>query len=110
MTLAGVALAGTPDTVPPEDQMIASAMSAIEPPHLPSTRTGWTLALNATPATPLLLFAIAATVPATCVPCQLEFDEYGTPHSFVANQSPSSFGFESRPLPSRAVADDEMKS
>ena len=65
MTRAGVALAGTPETLPPDDQMIASAMSAIEPPHLPSTRTGCTLALNATPATPLLLFAIAATVPAT---------------------------------------------
>ena len=72
MTFAGVAFAGTPGTLPPEAQVIASAMSAEEPPHLPSTRTGWIFALYAMPATPLVLFVAAATVPATCVPCQDE--------------------------------------
>ncbi len=44
MTLAGVALAGTPATEPPEAQVMASTMSEVEPPHLPSTRTGWIFA------------------------------------------------------------------
>src|SRR5690606_7677723 len=111
ITLAGVALAGTPDTLPPDAQTIASAMSASVPPHLPRTRTCCTFAPNATPATPLLLLVTAAMVPATWVPCQLEFDA-GQPawHSFAAYQSPSSCGFASRPLPSRAVAELEMKS
>ena len=52
MTLAGLALAGTPLTVPPDAQVIASTMSEVKPPPLPSTRAGTTLALNATPATP----------------------------------------------------------
>ncbi len=34
MIFAGLALAGTPATVPPEDQMMASAMSESAPPHL----------------------------------------------------------------------------
>src|SRR5688572_3916584 len=110
MTFAGVGFAVTPLTVPPEAQVIASAMSASEPPHLPSTRTGWIFALNATPATPFALFVTAAIVPATCEPCHDEFDAYGTPHSFAANQSPWSCGFESRPLPSRAAVASEMKS
>jgi hypothetical protein len=32
-TFAGCALAGTPDTVPPDAQVMASAMSAFEPPQ-----------------------------------------------------------------------------
>ena len=44
MTRAGLALAGTPETLPPEDQTIASTMSEVEPPQRPSTRTGTTLA------------------------------------------------------------------
>src|SRR6185503_9951301 len=63
MTLAGLALAGTPRTVPPDAQTIASAMSELVPPHLPSTRTGTTFALKATPATPMPLLATAAIVP-----------------------------------------------
>ena len=53
ITLAGLAFAGTPATAPPDAQTIASAMSEVKPPHLPSTRAGTTFALNATPATPL---------------------------------------------------------
>jgi len=48
-TLAGFALAGTPATLPPDAQMMASAMSEVKPPHLPSTRAGTTFALNAMP-------------------------------------------------------------
>ncbi len=44
MTLAGVALAGTPATEPPDAQVMASTMSEVAPPHLPSTRTGWIFA------------------------------------------------------------------
>ncbi len=52
MTCAGLLLAGAPGTEPPEAQMIPSAISEVEPPHFPSTRTGTTLASYATPATP----------------------------------------------------------
>ena len=76
MLMTSAALAalrvGTPETVPPEAQMMASAMSDVEPPPRPSTRTGITLAPQAVPATPLALLVTAATVPATCVPCQLD--------------------------------------
>ena len=73
MTSAGLALAGMPDTVPPEAQTMASAISDVAPPQAPNTRTGTILAFGAAPATPLALLVTAATVPATCVPCQLEF-------------------------------------
>src|ERR1044072_2374513 len=36
ITFAGFALAGTPETLPPDTQMMASAMSEVYPPHLPS--------------------------------------------------------------------------
>ncbi len=107
MTSAALGLAGTPLTVPPEAQMMASAMSDSEPPHRPSTRTGTTLALNAVPATPVVLLVSAATVPATWVPCQLELD---VAHPLVEFQSPSSAGLLSRPLPSRAAVASLMKS
>ena len=111
ITSAGFALAGTPLTVPPDAQTIASAMSEVYPPHLPSTRTGTTFALNAVPATPVLLLVTAATVPATWVPCQLELDAgMPAPHSLAAYQSPSSLGLLSRPPPSRAIAASLMKS
>ncbi len=71
-TRAGWALAGTPLTVPPEAQMIASAMSDVVPPQRPRTRTGSSRASKATPATPSALSARAAAMPATWVPCQLE--------------------------------------
>jgi hypothetical protein len=90
--------------------VIASAMSEVSPPHLPSTRTGSILALRAMPATPTPLSDRAAIVPDTWVPCQLEASGVVLPHSPALNQSPSSLGFESRPLPSRAVAASLMKS
>ena len=65
ITSAGLAFAGTPDTEPPEAQIIPSAISDVKPPHLPSTRTGTTFASYATPATPSPLLVTAATVPAT---------------------------------------------
>ncbi len=70
--LAGVALTGTPGTLPPAAQRMAAAMSLVQPPHLPSTRTGWTFVSHAMPAMPTPLLPRAAMVPATCVPCQLE--------------------------------------
>jgi hypothetical protein len=110
ITFAGLGLVGTLGTRPPEAQVMASAMSEVKPPHLPSTRTGRSLALRATPATPVRLSVSAAMVPATWVPCQLEAEGCGLPHSPALNQSPSSLGFGSRPLPSRAVAASLMKS
>ncbi len=110
MTFAGLALAGTPETVPPEAQMMASAMSEREPPHLARTRTGTTLALGATPATPVALPVTAATVPATWVPCQEELEAAVCPHSPAAYQSPWSWALASRPLPSRAAVASETKS
>jgi hypothetical protein len=78
---------------------------------LPSTRTGTILAPYATPATPVLLFVAAAMVPATWVPCQLEFDAGSpAPHSPAAVQSPGSLASLSRPLPSFAMVVSEMKS
>src|SRR5688572_8435895 len=110
ITSAGLAFAGTPLTVPPEDQMIASAMSDSEPPHLASTRAWMMRALCAVPATPVALLVSAATVPATWVPCQLELEPVGCPHSLAAYQSPWSCGLLSRPLPSRAAVASETKS
>jgi len=43
-TCAGWVLVGTPATAPPEDQMIASAMSDVLPPQRPSTRAITSLA------------------------------------------------------------------
>ena len=71
MTLAGDGFAGTPLTVPPEAQTTASLMSDIMPPQAPSTRAMTSFAPGATPETPSALLPSAATVPATCVPCQL---------------------------------------
>ncbi len=111
MTLAGVAFAGMPATVPPDAQVMASTMSEVVPPHLPSTRTGWIFALYAMPATPLALLVAAAMVPATWVPCQEEpLAVEPVPHSPAALQSPWSAGLLSRPLPSRAAVASEMKS
>src|SRR3569623_326409 len=44
ITLAGLGLAGTPATLPPAAQVMASEISERLPPHLPSTRIGTTLA------------------------------------------------------------------
>ena len=110
MTLAGLALAGIPETVPPAAQMMASAMSEREPPHLARTRTGTIFAFGATPATPVELPVTAATVPETCVPCQEELAAAVWPHSPPAYQSPWSWALESRPLPSRAAVASETKS
>src|SRR5690606_7514123 len=45
ITSAGYGFDGTPVTEPPDAHTIASAMSEVRPPHLPSTRTGTTFAL-----------------------------------------------------------------
>ena len=66
---AGFGLVGTPVTARPAAQRMASAMSLVEPPHLPSTRTGKILTPDAMPATPMALSDLAAMVPDTCVPC-----------------------------------------
>src|SRR4249919_2884533 len=110
MTSAGFRFAGAGGTLPPYAQTMASEMSEMNPPHLPSTRSGSTLALNATPATPLALLVTAAIVPATWVPCQLELVLPGKPHSESLLQSPGSFGSVSRPSPSLAENVSLMKS
>ena len=52
------------------DQMIPWATSPALPAPLSSrTRTGMIRASGATPAIPMPLLALAAIVPATCVPC-----------------------------------------
>src|SRR3546814_1073 len=102
ITSAGLALVGTPLTAPPDAQVIASTISEVNPPPLPSTRAGTTLALNATPATPLALLVTAATVPDTWVPCQLEF--------CPPLASPGSWASLSRPPPSAAMVASLMKS
>ncbi len=105
ITLAGVALAGTLGTARPAAQRMASLMSLVVPPHLPSTRTAWTLTSQFTPATPVALsVAPTPTVPATWVPCQL-FGRAGCgkPHSLAAIASPGSVGSASRPSPSLAM-------
>ena len=108
-TCAGVAFAGAPATLPPEAQTMASMRSAVSPPHLPSTRTGWMRTDRATPA-PKSPFHRAPTVPATCVPCQLEGAAGSPGQSLEVCQSPSSVASLSRPLPSRARAASLMKS
>jgi hypothetical protein len=56
----------------------------------------------------MLLLASAAMVPATCVPCQFEYE---APHqSLPVDQSPGSDASGSRPLPSRAVQESEIMS
>ena len=91
ITSAGVGLAGTPLTLPPDAHTTASAMSAVEPPQRPSTRTGWRSAFGATPTTPLALPVLAAIVPARWVPCHDEFRAaLSNPHWPKVFQSPGS--------------------
>src|SRR5690554_1694383 len=99
-TLAGVWFLDVPATLPPEAHVMPAAMSCVVPPHLPSTRTCWTLTPRAFPTTPLASLT-AAIVPATWVPCQLEPPPPEPLHSPGEVQSPWSLGFESRPSPSR---------
>ena len=106
MTFAGWGLFGTPGTGRPAAHRMPSLMSAMVPPHLPSTRTACTFTLQFTPATPTaLLVPPIPTVPATCVPCQLA-GRAGLPgkHSPAATPSPGSVGSPSRPSPSFALA------
>jgi putative ribonuclease E len=72
MIRAGLGLSGTPLTCPPDAQVMESMMSVPAPPHRPMARTGTIAAPGATPATPIRLFALAAMMPATWVPCQEE--------------------------------------
>src|SRR3990172_9097114 len=109
ITLAGVVLFGTPGTARPAAQRTASLISAVVPPHLPSTRTGCTLTAQLTPATPRLLLVLPTpTVPATWVPCHEGSCAGwgGLPsgtHSLAATPSPGSVGILSRPSPSFAM-------
>src|SRR5262245_52346866 len=112
MTRAGWGLFGTPGTGRPAAQRIPSLMSAVVPPHLPSTRTACTFTFQFTPATPAPLLVLPTpTVPATCVPCQL-LSSAGLPgsHSFSATASPGSVGSLSRPPPSLAINVSEIIS
>ena len=88
-----------------------SVMSESKPPQAPRTRTGTIFASGATPAMPSLLFAIAAMVPATWVPCQSEAVAFEpVKHWLSTVQLPASVGSESRPLPSLENADSAIKS
>src|SRR5687768_10959123 len=59
ITFAGLRLLGMPAIGRPAAQRMASLMSVLVPPHLPSTRTGRTLPPKAMPATPRLLLVTA---------------------------------------------------
>src|SRR5437660_7478921 len=102
ITLAGVGLGGAPGTGRPAAHRMASLISAMVPPHLPSTRTACTRTFQFTPATPTALLVFPTpTVPATCVPCQLSGCG-GLPgkHSLSATASPGHVASLSRPPPS----------
>ena len=50
--------------------LIAAAMSDTRPEHVPTARTGSTIARGAMPAIPMPLLVAAPMTPATFVPCQ----------------------------------------
>src|SRR6266852_3847489 len=114
ITLALFVLLGTPGTGKPAAQRMASAISAVVPPHFPKTRIGWTLTFQFTPATPIPLLVLPTPmVPATWVPCQLLGCGDGghpPPHSPVLMASPGSVGSGSRPSPSLAMKVSEIMS
>jgi hypothetical protein len=82
---------------------------------LPSTRTGRIEVDQLTPATPVALLPLAATIPLTCVPCQ---ELLPTRHpaknpdaaSAVVIQSPGSDASLSVPFPSLPMRESLMKS
>ncbi|CAB4587591.1 unannotated protein [freshwater metagenome] len=98
ITFAGVALAGAPSTAPPEAHVMEAAMSESRPPRHDNARTGCTLALGATPATPSESFARAAITPAIAVPCHVE-----SRTGVTSRQSPGSVGLSSRPSEPNAI-------
>src|SRR5687767_1369851 len=88
MTFAGLAFAGTPDTVNPAAQRMPSTMSEVKPPQRPSTRMGTIGETQLIPATPTPLSLAAPMVPATCVPCQLLLSAGSPiPHMLAVTQS-----------------------
>ena len=107
MTLAGVVFGGTPAMGTPDAHSMPSSTSSNVPPHAPSVRTGRICTPPARPAMPTPLFVFAAMRPATKSPWKKL--SYVAPHS-PSLQSPSSRGFGSRALPSRARDGSEMKS
>ncbi len=106
-TLAGLGLAGTPDTARPAAQRMPSTMSATDAPHLPDTRTGRMRAFQLMPATPLALLVTAPSCPATSVPCQLLLGRTTQPshnavlalNSACVSASPGSLAPALRPVP-----------
>src|SRR5882762_969327 len=68
--LAGYGLFGTPLTGMPAAHSMPVTMSESRPPHLPSTRTGSSHALQVTPAIPVPLLLSEPSSPDTRVPCQ----------------------------------------
>src|SRR5690606_12500274 len=72
MTRAGYGLLGTPEPLPRPARRGAGALPEAGPPPWPSRGMGTPWAPWPTRATPVLLLVPAATVPATCVPCQLD--------------------------------------
>src|SRR5687768_8726525 len=99
----------------PPAHAIASRMSESKPPHLPSARTGKIHEFHVEPVIPSELFASAAMIPATRVPCH-ELLETEQPEncpwfdSCCVTQSPASDASESRPPPSFAAAAFTIKS
>src|SRR6267143_3621818 len=91
-----------------------AAMSESRPPHLPSTRTGSSHALQVHPAIPLPLLLSAPRSPDTRVPCQELFPAVPPLHSGLlrsawVTQSPGSEASASCASPSLATKVSEIK-
>src|SRR3989440_5119829 len=112
-TLAGYGLLGTPLTGMPAAHSMPAAMSESRPPHLPSTRTGSSHALQVTPAIPVPLLLSAPRSPEIRVPCQELFAAIAPLHSVLlrsawVTQSPGSDASASCASPSLATKVSEM--
>src|ERR1700730_3171226 len=110
---AGYGLFGTPLTGMPGAHSMPATMSASRPPHLPSTRTGSSHALQVTPAIPVPLLLSAPRSPDTRVPCQELFPAVPALHSGLLRsawmtQSPGSEASASCASPSLATKVSEI--
>nr|WP_257829714.1 hypothetical protein [Rhizobacter sp. J219] len=101
----------------PAAQRMPSVMSSTVAPHLPATRTGSTRPFQLMPATPVVLFVAAATMPLMMVPCHELGCSGQSPKasglpvmSACETQSPGSDGSVSRPLLSLAYSTSVTKS
>src|SRR5438270_485394 len=98
----------------PAAHSMPATMSRSPPPHLPSTRTGKSHALQVMPAMPTPLLLSAPRMPETRVPCQELLPAVPPVHSGLlrsawTTQSPGSEASASRASPSLATKVSEIK-